>query len=158
RRAAIVSDDYSTLWSSWDPWRSIPAEYNLGVGLTHEQVRRGHGSKAALLWENAAGESRTLSYAQLDALSNRFAAALDHLGIKRGERVFLRLPNVPEFYIASLAIAKLGAVFIPSSTQFRSAEVAYRLKDAGCVAAITTKGLVEAIDQAGSDCPELRHV
>src|SRR5262249_20880718 len=72
--------------------------------------------------------------------------------------VFLRLCNLPEFYIAALGIAKLGAVFIPSSTQFRTNEVEYRLRDSGAVAAITTTGLVDAIDQASGNCPDLEHV
>jgi acyl-coenzyme A synthetase/AMP-(fatty) acid ligase len=150
--------DYQTLWSSWDPWSAIPVVYNLGVELTRRQVERGHGSRAVLLCENAAGASESLTYAQLDALSNRLAASLMRLGVQRGDRVFLRLPNIPEFYVAALAIAKLGGVFIPSSTQFRPAEVAYRLHDSGAVAAITTSGLVDAIDEACASCPELQHV
>jgi acyl-coenzyme A synthetase/AMP-(fatty) acid ligase len=65
---------------------------------------------------------------------------------------------VPEFYVSALAIAKLGAVFIPSSTQFRASEVEYRLKDSGAVAAITTTGLVDALDQVRSACADLRQV
>lgn len=153
-----MSFDYQQLCSSWDPWSFIPAEYNLGVALTHEQVRAGHGNTPALHWENAAGASRTLTYAELDVLSNRLAWSLGRLGVGRGERVFLRLPNVPEFYLAALAVAKLGAVFIPSSTQFRPAEVGYRLRDSGAVAALTTTGLAEAIDQVRGECPMLKHV
>src|SRR5207245_345983 len=52
----------------------------------------------------------------------------------------------------------LGGVFIPSSTQFRPPEVAYRLKDSGAVAAITTTGLADAIERARTDGPALRHV
>ncbi len=144
--------------TTWDPWSFIPADYNLGVALTRTQVERGHGSRTALLWENAAGACRTLTYAQLDAQSSRLASSLQRLGVTRGDRVFLRLPNVPEFYVAALAAAKLGAVFIPSSTQFRPAEVAYRLHDSGAVVAITTTGLADAIDQARPGCSALRHV
>src|SRR5262249_48993050 len=61
-------------------------------------------------------------------------------------------------YIAALGIAKLGAVFIPSSTQFRTSEVEYRLRDSAAIAAITTTGLVEAVDQASGACPDLKHV
>jgi acetyl-CoA synthetase len=153
-----VPFEYHSLWSSWDPWSFVPADYNLGAALTSSQVQHGLGDKPALIWENAAGDSRTVSYCQLDALSSRFASSLARRGIGRGDRVFLRLPNVPEFYVAALAIAKLGAVFIPSSTQFRPAEVAYRLQDSGAVAAVTTTGLCEAIDMARDACPDLRHV
>jgi acetyl-CoA synthetase len=145
-------------YSGWDPWSFIPPEYNLGVALTRDHVRAGRGAKPALLWENAGGATRTFTYAELDALTNRFASSLARLGVRRGQRVFLRLPNVPEFYIAALALAKLGAVFIPSSTQFRAAEVGYRLRDSGAVAAVTTSTLVEAIDEVRGHCPELQHV
>jgi acyl-coenzyme A synthetase/AMP-(fatty) acid ligase len=153
-----MANDDSALWSSWDPWSFIPAEYNLGVALTRGQVQQGHGARPALLWENAAGAARALTYRELDALSSRLASALSRLGVGRGDRVFLRLPNIPEFYVAALSIAKLGAVFIPSSTQFRPAEVTYRLQDSSAVAAITATTLAEAIEQARSACTALRHV
>src|SRR5262245_32119380 len=128
---------------SWDPWAAIPQDYNLGVALTAGQVARGLGRKPALLWENAAGRTASLTYAQLDALSSRLASSLTRLGVRRGDHVFLRLPNVPEFYVAALAVAKFGGVFIPSSTQFREAEVRYRLNDAEAVAAVTTARLAD---------------
>src|SRR5947209_3413517 len=108
--------------NDWDVWRFIPASYNLGAALTAEQVRQGKGGKSALFWENASGEAKSFTYSELDALSNRLASSLTRLGVKRGDRVFLRLPSVPEFYITALAVAKLGGVFIPSSTQFRETE------------------------------------
>jgi acetyl-CoA synthetase len=153
-----MSLDYEAICRRWDPWSFIPAEYNLGTALTRGQVLQGHGDKPALLWENASGQSRCFTYRQLDALTDRFASALSRLGVERGDRVFLRLPNVPEFYIAALAVAKLGGIFIPSSTQFRDKEVSYRLKDSEAVAAVTTPRLVEAIDRVRLECPALKHV
>src|SRR5262249_22215646 len=93
-----------------------------------------------------------------DAASNRFASSLQRLGVRRGDRVFLRLPNRPEFYVASLAAAKLGAIFIPSSTQLLDAEVRYRLRDSEAVAAVTTAALVAPVEGARGDCPCLREV
>jgi acyl-coenzyme A synthetase/AMP-(fatty) acid ligase len=150
--------DYQRVWRTWDPWHFIPPEYNLGVSLTHGQVLRGRGLKPALHWENARGHTRSLTYQQLDALTNRLASSLLRLGVKRGDRVFLRLPNVPEFYVAALAVAKLGGVFIPSSTQFRDKEVSYRLRDAGAVLAVTTPRLLDAIVSVRGECPDLKDV
>lgn len=150
--------DYETLWRSWNPWQFIPERYNLGVHLTRGQVEQGLGAKIALFWENARGDTAHLTYAELDALSNRLASGLTRLGMRQGDRVLLRLPNVPEFYIAALAIAKIGAVFIPTSTQFRREEIAYRLRDTEAVAAITTSHLLEALEQAASEAPSLRHI
>lgn len=144
--------------SGWNPWRSIPREFNLGEALTSAQVDAGRGEKLAILWENAAHASRSLSYAELDAMSSRLASSLAGQGVQRGDRVFLRLPNIPEFYIAALAVAKLGGVFIPSSTQFRASEVMYRLNDSGAVAAVTTSGLVDVVDEAAASCPQLKRI
>jgi acyl-coenzyme A synthetase/AMP-(fatty) acid ligase len=143
---------------TWDPWAFIPPAYNLGVALTRGQVAEGRGGKPALLWENAAGETLRITYGQLDALTNRLASSLRRLGVGAGDRVFLRLSNRPEFYVAALAVAKVGGVFIPSSTQFREDEVRYRLNDSGAVAAVTTPRLLGAIDRVRADCESLRHV
>src|SRR5262245_23631533 len=95
--------DYDRTWSSWDPWKPIPQQYNLGVHLTRGQVEAGKGDKPALHWENASGACRSYTYRELDALSSRMASSLARLDVRRGDRVFLRLPNLPEFYIAALA-------------------------------------------------------
>jgi len=139
-------------------WSAIPRRYNLGVDLTRRHVEAGRGDQNSLVWENSAGASRTFTYGEMDVLSDRCAAALAQLGVQRGDRVLLRLPNLPEFYIAALGIAKLGGVFIPTSTQFRTSEVEYRLRDSGAVAAITTTHLVGEIDESRPTCPDLRHV
>jgi acyl-coenzyme A synthetase/AMP-(fatty) acid ligase len=150
--------DYQKVCQAWDPWQRIPDSYNLGSALTHVQVVEGKGQKLALLWENASGQTRSFTYSQLDSLSSRLASSLDRLGIKRGERVFLRLPNVPEFYIAALAVAKLGGIFIPSSTQFHAAEVRYRLIDSQAVAVVTTQRLLGEVESCRAECPCLQHV
>lgn len=150
--------DYESLRSQCDPWAAIPPRYNLGHALTRGNVARGLGDRTALYWENSAGLTRTYTYRQLDEYSSQFASALAQLGVARGDRVFLRLPNLPEFYVAALGVAKLGAIFIPSSTQFRTSEVEYRLRDSGAVAAITTTGLVEAIEASRATNPQLANV
>jgi acyl-coenzyme A synthetase/AMP-(fatty) acid ligase len=150
--------NYQQVCRNWNPWSFILPDYNLGVALTRGQVLRGLGNKPALNWENASGRTRSLTYSQLDALTNRLASSLARLGVRRGDRVFLRLPNLPEFYLAALAVAKLGGVFIPSSTQFREKEVGYRLNDSEAVAAITTGRLLGPIESVRGECQTLRHV
>lgn len=150
--------DYDATWKSWDPWKAVPQRYNLGAALTAGIVDAGKGDHAALLWENSEGDQRQYTYAELDTLTNRFASSLVQLGIQRGDRVFLRLPNLPEFYIAALAVAKLGGVFIPSSTLFREEEIEYRLNDSCAVAAVTIPQLAEPVLNVQWKCPELKHV
>ena len=55
-----MSFDYSGVWSNWDPWRSIPAEYNLGEALTRGQVQAGRGDVVAAPLKNAAHTERAL--------------------------------------------------------------------------------------------------
>ncbi|HUQ69118.1 MAG TPA: AMP-binding protein [Planctomycetaceae bacterium] len=143
---------------AWDPWKPIPPRYNLGEHLTTGQVRRGLGSKPALLWENAEGAKRCVTYRELDTLSSHLARSLQRLGLQREDRVFLRLPNIPEFYIAALGVAKAGGVFIPSSTQFRASEIEYRLQDSGAVAVIVSADLLAAVEDVAARCPALQHI
>lgn len=150
--------NYETLWSTWNPWALIPERYNLGVDLTSRQVREGRGDKVAVHWANADGDSRRLTYGELDELSTRTAVSLEELGVRRGDRVLLRLPNIPEFYVAALGVAKLGGVFIPTSTQFRTGELQYRLQDSGAAAVVVSADLLDAVEEALPHCSDLRRV
>lgn len=149
---------YEELWRSTDPWAGIPPRFNLGVALTRGQVEAGRGERRCLAWENSAGEARNYTYREMDRASSCFASSLAKLGVRRGDRVLLRLPNLPEFYIASLAVAKLGGIFIPSSTQFRETEIQYRLRDASVVAVVTTTGLAGEVERVWSQAPDLKHI
>ncbi len=149
---------YEDLCRTTDPWVDIPPRYNLGKALTRDHVEAGRGGRVCLYWENSARQARRFTYQEMDEHSSRFASALATLGVRHGDRVLLRLPNLPEFYIAALGIAKLGAIFIPTSTQFRTAEIEYRLRDSGAVAAVSTTGLVREIEAAREKAPVLKHV
>lgn len=140
------------------PWSLIPERFNLGVALTRGQVLAGRGPRVCLDWESSSGAARRMTYEELDRDTSRLADALARLGIRRGDRVLLRLPNVPEFYVAALAVAKLGGVFIPSSTLFREGEIAYRLRDSGAAAVVTTTALAPQVRAVRGEAPALAHV
>jgi len=150
--------EYERLHRSTDPGAHIPKRYNLGAALTRGNVEAGRGGRICLYWENSAAQQRTFTYAQMDEASTRFAAALASLGVERGDRVLLRLPNLPECYVAALGVAKLGGVFIPSSTQFRAQEIAYRLRDSAAVAVVTTTGLAGEVEAACVGVPTMKHL
>ena len=71
------------------------------------------------------------SYSRLKDLSERFAAALMDLGVKRGDRVMIYIPNCIQFVIAFLGIQKMGAVIVPVSPIYTSHELDYMIKDSG---------------------------
>ena len=81
-----------------------------------------------------------MTYGDLDALSDRFAALLVDKGVKAGDRVAVFLPNCPQFHIVFFGILKLGAVHVPVSPLSRSFELAYELND-------TQAEVIVALDQ-----------
>ena len=74
---------------------------------------------------------REISYSQLDLLSNQFANSLVKLGVKKGDRIAIFLPNIPQFIVAYFGILKAGGAVTAISPLFREREVEYQLKDSG---------------------------
>ena len=97
-------------------------------------------------------EDRTLTYRELDAAAGRLASALRAHGVRRGDRVALYLPNIPEFAIAYVATLKAGAVAVSVNAIFKAEEVAYILDDSGAGVVFTTADLLAQLP------PGLRHV
>ncbi len=83
-----------------------------------------------------------LTYAELDAASDRVAANLAAAGIGAGDRVALQLPNIPQFLIAYFGILKAGAVVVPLNVLLRAPEIAYHLADSGALVLITWEGVL----------------
>ncbi len=77
------------------------------------------------------GMDAALTYAELNDLVNRFANALSALGVKKGERVAIYLPNCPQFVIAYYATLKIGAVVAPVNPLYTPRELEHQVKDAG---------------------------
>ncbi len=102
----------------------------------HSEMR----NKSALIWEGENGESKSLTYYQLYREVNALARGLKELGIERGSRVALYMPNIPEAVVAMLACARIGAihVFIFEGFSARSAE--YRIRDSRAEYLITADG------------------
>jgi long-chain acyl-CoA synthetase len=83
-----------------------------------------------------------LSYGELDALSDKCAAALADHGLRPGDKVGLQLPNIPQFLIAYFGILKAGCVVVPLNVMLKSAEVEFQLADSGARTLITWEGVL----------------
>jgi long-chain acyl-CoA synthetase len=103
-----------------------------------------------------AGRYEEYTFRQMNELANRFANALIELGIKKGERVAIYLPNCPEFVIAYLGILKAGAAMVPVSPIHTEREITYVLADAGCVAVVTSSLFAANVNR--DQLPLLREV
>ncbi|NNC21776.1 acetate--CoA ligase [Corallococcus exiguus] len=96
--------------------------------------------KPAILFEGEPGDRRTLTYGELSQQVNRLANGLKSLGVKKGDRVGIYLPMVPEAAVAMLACARLGAVHSVVFGGFSAEALQDRMKDAGAKVLLTADG------------------
>ncbi len=137
--------NYEKLCRTWK-WE-IPPFYNIGKDCTDSQAEDEHlRNKVALYWENESGEARKFTFLELSNLTNQIGNALLSLGVKKGDRIIIRLPNIPEFPVAFLGAIKIGSIPIPSSSMLTSEEIGYMLDDSGARAVITTPSLFEDVE------------
>jgi long-chain acyl-CoA synthetase len=97
------------------------------------------------------GGGRRMTYAELDAAADRFAAGLLRKGIVAGDAVALQLPNVPQFAIAYFGILKAGAVVVPMNVLYKADEVNFILRDSGARLLITWAGVAEQAAKGAAD-------
>ena len=88
---------------------------------------------------------KKITYRELDELVNRFAGALADLGIRKGDKVSLLLPNMPQVVIASYAVFRLGAVVVMNNPLYTESELEYQLNDSDSKMAISLDLLVPRI-------------
>ena len=100
-------------------------------------------AKASPVRPVAVYEGGQLTYRELDALSDRLAAALQAAGIRPSDPVALQLPNIPQFLIAYFGILKAGGVVVPLNVLLKAPEVAFHLGDCGAKMLITWEGVLE---------------
>jgi acetyl-CoA synthetase len=99
-----------------------------------------------------------LSYLQLAQRANQLSHVLRNLGVKRGDRVAIVLPQRPETAVAYMAVLQMGAVAMPLSMLFGPEALAYRFNDSGAAVAIVDESTVLAVRAARAQCPGLRTV
>ncbi|HEU4564607.1 MAG TPA: acetate--CoA ligase, partial [Gemmatimonadaceae bacterium] len=154
----------------WNPpyakW-FVGGELNVSVNCLDRQVRTPRRNKAALIWEGEPGDRRTLTYWDLYVEVNRFANVLKRLGVKRGDRVAIYLPMVPEAAIAMLACTRIGAIHSVVFGGFSPEALRDRINDAQAKLLITEDGgyrrgqvlpLKRNADKALEDTPSIEHV
>jgi acetyl-CoA synthetase len=114
--------------------------------------------RTAIAWEHEDGRHGRLSYGELHAQALRLAAALAGLGVKRGDRVAVVMPQRPETAVSHLAIYRIGAVAMPLSILFGPEALAFRLQDSGAVVALVDETAIDNLLAVRAECPQLRRV
>ncbi len=108
-------------------------------------------------------QGRNFTYSELDDLSSRFASALVSLGVKRGDRVAIFLPNTPQFVFAFFGILKAGAIVVNNNPLYKERELEHQINDSGAEVILASKDVVKRNDlyESLERCRErtcLRHV
>jgi len=149
-------------------WEAVRSELQglpdgKGLNIAHEAVDRhaagGRGGHAALRWLGAEGDTRTFTYSELKAQSNRFANLLKELGLTTGDTVSVLAGRVPELYIAALGTLKNTSVFCPLFSAFGPEPIYQRLSRGDAKLLVTTEQYYRRkVSHLMSRLPMLAHV
>ena len=140
---------------------------NVSENCLDRHLAAGRGNKAAIVWEGEPGDRRTLTYWELAREVRTFANVLIGLGVRKGDRVGIYLPLIPEAAIAMLACARIGAIHSVVFGGFSPESLRDRMNDAQASVVITADGgyrrgqvvpLKRNTDKALAECPSVRHV
>ncbi|HSK20083.1 MAG TPA: acetate--CoA ligase [Longimicrobiales bacterium] len=181
-----AAQDPEAFWAEWarklewfEPWREVlewkapHAKWFVGgkLNASYNCLDRHLGgwrrNKAALIWEGEPGDTRTYTYWDLHREVSKFANVLKSLDVKKGDRVAIYLPMIPEAAIAMLACARIGAPHSVVFGGFSSDSLRDRINDADAKVLITADGgyrrgrvvpLKEAADKAMEETPGIEHV
>ncbi|PYI90001.1 MAG: acetate--CoA ligase [Verrucomicrobia bacterium] len=138
--------DWHKPWKRVLDWKApfakwfVGGQLNISENCLDRHLTGSRRNKAALLWEGEPGEKRTLTYQQLHREVCRFANVLKRNNIRKGDRVIIYLPNIPEAAIATLACARIGAVHSVVFGGFSADSIRDRIADSGAIALITADG------------------
>ncbi|HMH55339.1 MAG TPA: acetate--CoA ligase [Gemmatimonadales bacterium] len=164
--------DWMSPWRQVLDWKPpharwfVDGKLNASANCLDRHLAGPRRNKAAIVWEGEPGDRRVLTYWDLAREVRRCANALKGLGIKRGDRVAIYLPMIPEAAIAMLACARIGAVHSVVFGGFSAESLRDRINDAQAVALITADGgyrrgqvlpLKRFADEALAGCPSIKH-
>ena len=154
--------DWKPPFAKWFVGGTINASYN-----TLDIHQSSKSDKSAILWEGENGESRNITYGEMFTQVQKFANVLKSLGVKKGDRVTIYLPMVPELPVAMLACARIGAIHTVIFSGFSATSIKDRVTDSNSKVIITADGgyrrgkivpLKDVIDDAISELDFVEHV
>jgi acetyl-CoA synthetase len=165
--------EWSRRWDQVLDWQPPHAKWfvggklNVAVNCLDRHVRGARRNKAAIVWEGEPGDRRTLTYFELFREVSAFANVLKSFGIRKGDRIAIYMPLVPELAVAMLASARIGAVHSIVFGGFSAESLRDRILDAQARLLITADGgyrrgqilpLKQVADEALAGAPSIENV
>jgi len=172
-RMAKEHVSWFTPWKKVLDWKPPFAKWfvggktNVSYNCLDRHLEGWRRNKAAIIWEGEPGDTRVITYAELHREVCRFANVLKAQGVKKGDRVALYMPMIPELAIAMLACTRIGAPHSIVFGGFSADALRDRIEDAGAKLVITADGgfrkgdafpLKPAVDEAVAGTPGVEHV
>jgi acetyl-CoA synthetase len=155
--------DWNYPWAKW----FVGGLCNITYNCLDRHVKTWRKNKVAVLWVGEEGDERVFTYGELYRRVNRCANALKTLGLRKGDRVSIYLPKIPEQIVAMLACARLGVIHTVVYSGFSAPALASRIQDAEARLVITADvgydrgksiNLKSVVDQAVATCPSVEKV
>ncbi|MEM8702727.1 MAG: AMP-binding protein, partial [Pseudomonadota bacterium] len=149
------ASDFEALKSGFQ-WQ-LPATYNMAHAVSDAWAAR-DPQRLAIRHVLQSGQVEDWSHLELNRASNRFANALLGLGVERGDRIALLLPQGPATAIAHIATYKLGAIAVPLASLFGREALKYRISDSGAKVLVTNGSGLEKLSLIRDDLDDLELV
>jgi acetyl-CoA synthetase len=159
----VYDDSKGIQWTKW----FVDGKINIIHNVLDRHAKSDRKNNTVIIWEDEQGNSRKITYEELYKQVNKFANALKELGVKRGDRVGIYMPMVPEIVVGFLAAMKIGAISIPIFSGFGGLALGSRLDIAGAKVLLTADGSIRRgkqynikseADKAVGTAPSLEHV
>ena len=148
-------DNYAALHGEFT-W-SVPGQFNLAEVCLHRWARDTPGA-VAIIQDAGNDKPVAFTYAALQRDARRLSNALGSLGVTRGDRVAVIMPQRPQTAVALMAVFQMGAIAVPLSTLFGAEALQSRLNDSGAKVAIVDEGSADVIEALREACPALTKV
>jgi acyl-coenzyme A synthetase/AMP-(fatty) acid ligase len=132
----------------------VPEYYNFAYDVVDRWGE--DAQKLAMLWVNEHDDERRLTFRDFATRANQVGNALRTMGIRKGERILIMLPRLPEWWETVLGIMKIGAISMPGTTLLTPKDVAFRLQSAEAAAVITDEEGAAKVERVADACPTLR--
>jgi acetyl-CoA synthetase len=155
-RAAAPLDRYAQIHRDFS-WH-VPEHFNMAQVCSRRWAQAKDAHKRVAVIADGTGLKPTQhTYAELQAQANQLSHALVQLGVKRGDRVAIVLPQRFETAVAYMAVLQMGAVAMPLSILFGPEALSYRLQDSQAVLAIADDNSLDVLRTLRHECPTVRH-
>ncbi|XP_028913324.1 acyl-coenzyme A synthetase ACSM4, mitochondrial isoform X2 [Ornithorhynchus anatinus] len=141
--------------------RELPEEFNFASDVLDQWARVEKDGKEprhpALWWVDNEGDEVKWSFEELGIFSRQAANVLsENCGLKRGDRVAVILPRVPQWWLVCVGCMRAGLIFMPGTTQLTGKDIQYRLQVSKAKCVVTSDGVAPEVDSIVSSCPTLK--